>query len=488
MPVDTVHAEYAVSSSKWLRMRDVLAGEDTVKAAGERYIPKLEGQTEADYEAYVGRGFFYNAAARTLSGYEGMIFRQEPVLSHNGKGNALGKVFDTLVPDVDLLGTTLSSYARKIVDETLAIGRSGTLIDWQDKPEDRAYLSFYAAENILNWRVTRIGGKMLLTMVVLKEQAVRPAEDDPFVEEVIEQCRVLRLVSLGPDMWEYRVEVWQLLSKDKEKSKEKEWQHISSAVPKRRGQSLPQIPFIFHGPNHSLPAVERSPMEDIATANAHHFKINVDYNHGMHFTALPTAWVSGFPANTELKVGSRAAWVTENLGATAGYLEFKGDGLQTLERAQDRVERLLTVLGSRLLESQKRVSESAEALSIRQSGESSILANLSRAVSSSLTDALRWVYWWHSTEADPTDISEAQVLFKLNTDFEATRLNGKEIEALVASWLNRGISHDTLLFNFKQSDMLPPGRTVADELKLIAETPPPAPVVPIPAAGVPVAA
>lgn len=51
--------------------------------------------------------------------------------------------------------------------------------------------------------------------------------------------------------------------------------------------------------------------------------------------------------------------------ATARFLEFKGEGLSTFERALDRAERLLAVLGSRLLESQRRVSESAEALTTR---------------------------------------------------------------------------------------------------------------------------
>lgn len=63
----------------------------------------------------------------------------------------------------------------------------------------------------------------------------------------------------------------------------------------------------------------------------------------MHFTALPTAWVSGFAKDDPLRMGANTAWVTETPGATAGFLEFKGDGLQTFERALDRVERLLAV-------------------------------------------------------------------------------------------------------------------------------------------------
>ena len=123
------------------------------------------------------------------------------------------------------------------------------------------------------------------------------------------------------------------------------------------------------------------------------------------------------------------AWVTDTLGATASYLEFKGDGLSTFERALDRVERLLTVLGSRLLESQKRVSESAEALAIRQAGESSIIAGISASVTASLNDVLRWVYWWHSTEATPEDVTAEHISYDLNSDFEASMMSATEIQA-----------------------------------------------------------
>ena len=136
----------------------------------------------------------------------------------------------------------------------------------------------------------------------------------------------------------------------------------------------------------------KSPIEDLVSANLDHYRLNTDYKHGMHFTALPTAFVTGFDKTAQLRIGSTTAWVTDTLGAAAGYLEFKGDGLMTFERALDRVERLLTVLGSRLLESQKRVSESAEALAIRQAGESSIIAGISASITASLNDLLRSVY------------------------------------------------------------------------------------------------
>ncbi len=124
-----------------------------------------------------------------------------------------------------------------------------------------------------------------------------------------------------------------------------------------------------------------------------HDRLDADHSHGMHFTALPTAWVSGFDKNNTLRIGSSTAWTTETAGAATGFLEYTGQGLTTFERAMDRDERLMAILGARLLEMQKRVGETAEAIELRQSGENSILGCVANSVGMSLTQVLRWAYW-----------------------------------------------------------------------------------------------
>jgi hypothetical protein len=79
--------------------------------------------------------------------------------------------------------------------------------------------------------------------------------------------------------------------------------------------------------------------------------------------------MSGFDKNSSLRIGSSTAWVAETPGATAGYLEFHGQGLTTFERAMDRDEQLMAVLGTRMLKSRKRIGETAAAIELRQSGE-----------------------------------------------------------------------------------------------------------------------
>ncbi len=313
----------------------------------------------------------------------------------------------------------------------------------------------------------------------------QPKDDDPFVIVDVPQIRVLKLVPItasatGDESFTYQVDLWQLAA-GKGRKKEQEWRIVRSVTPLRLGKPLASIPFIFHGPSHSRPEVSKSPIEDLVAANLDHYRLNTDFRHGVHFTALPTAFVTGFDKSAQLRIGSTTAWVTDTLGATASFLEFKGDGLATFERALDRVERLLAVLGSRLLESQKRVSESAEALALRQAGESSIIAGISASVTASMSELLRWVYWWHSTEAAPGDVTAEHVSYQLNTDFEAAMMSATEIAALVSAWQSGAISRDTLLHNFRTGEILPPARTNEQELELIKKEPrPSSPAAPLP--------
>jgi hypothetical protein len=245
------------------------------------------------------------------------------------------------------------------------------------------------------------------------------------------------------------------------------WDLIETRTPLRRGRPLPLIPFVFHGPSHSRPAVAKLPLADIIAVNLDHYRLDADYKHGMHFTALPTAWVSGFPKEVELSIGSRTAWVSETPGATAGYLEFTGQGLSSFERALERDERLMAVLGSRLLHDQKKVGETAEAIRLRQSGEDSVLTAIAASLSESLTQVLRWVYWWNSTEAVPNALTKADVLIRLNTDFGIQGMESKDLTAVVAAWQAGAISQDTMLELFRKGEILPDGRTNADEVGLI---------------------
>jgi hypothetical protein len=460
MPVNANHPDYELFAPAWSRARDVLAGEDAVKAAGERYLRRIDEHDLVEYDRYRARASFYNATARTASGYIGMIFRRAPFIKLPPT-----PAMEDFSNDVDLLGTTLYGYAKQIVTEIVHVGRAGTLIDWE-QTAGRTYASMYRAEDIVNWRVDRVLGRSLPTLIVLAEQ-VNAIGKDEFAPQLMEQRRVLKLV---PDGNQYRcdIEIWREIPRPGLKP---EWVLAERHTPLRTGEPLRQIPFVFHGPRHSRPAVERPPLDDVIAVNLDHYRLDADYKHGIHFTALPTAWVAGFEPAKQLKIGSAIAWTSQDPSARAGYLEFQGHGLQSFERALERDERLMALLGSRLLEGQKRVAETAEALAIRQAGEESILANIATTVSEGITQVLRWAHWWSAEDlpatTQPEDIGDDQLIFELNTDFGITGMTARELQAVVAAWQANAISRDTLLELFRKGEILPDGRTNEEELRLL---------------------
>jgi hypothetical protein len=105
--------------------------------------------------------------------------------------------------DVDMLGTSLTAYAKMVVGDMIGLGRAGTLVDWESEAEQRAYAVFYRAEQIINWRVERVSGRNVPTLVVLRETAGGEGED-VFEPAVVEQIRVLRLVADDNGGWASR--------------------------------------------------------------------------------------------------------------------------------------------------------------------------------------------------------------------------------------------------------------------------------------------
>jgi hypothetical protein len=104
---------------------------------------------------------------------------------------------------------------------------------------------------------------------------------------------------------------------------------------------------------------------------------------------------------------------------------------------------------------------------LRQSGEDSVLANVSTSLSASLTQVLRWVYWWNSTEETPEGLAENVVTVALNTDFSTSGMDSNQLREVIAAWKAGAISQDTMMELFRRGEILPDGRTNEDELALI---------------------
>ncbi len=97
-------------------------------------------------------------------------------------------------------------------------------------------------------------------------------------------------------------------------------------------------------------------------------------------------------------------------------------------------------------------------------GLGAIVANLNR----SLSRVLQIAQWWVQG-GDPDGLT-GLVSFAMNMDPGARAMSGEEIAAVVGAWRSGAISRETMLERLKRGELLPDGRSVAEERGLIHRT------------------
>jgi len=110
MALGSKHADYDAAAAEWSRARDVLAGEDAVKAAGKKYLPKMDSQSDEEYAAYKARASFFGATAHTLNDYLDLVFRRAPTISTL---NSQPSTLNSFLCDCDRWGLDFLRYARR---------------------------------------------------------------------------------------------------------------------------------------------------------------------------------------------------------------------------------------------------------------------------------------------------------------------------------------------------------------------------------------
>lgn len=450
MSVSTPHPDYFRIHKKWKRCRDVAAGQDRVHEGGTTYLPRLKDQTDDDYQAYKERAVFYNATWRTVSGLQGMMFRKPP---KTVASPALMEMFT----DITMAGSNLQVFALNIAEDALITGRVGVFVDYPKTTartladerllQLRPNLCSYKAEQIINWRTSRVANKTVLSLVVLAETVETADDNDRFRMQASTQYRVLELVD-----GIYTVTVYASGSDGSDQVLEAAWQ------PRMAGQVMNFIPFFFIGIDDSTCEIDTPPLIDLVDMNLAHYRTTADYEHGCHFTGLPTPVVTGYTpesAGEKLYIGSQSAWVFPDPQAKASYLEFAGGGLSFLENNLHNKENMMVVLGARMLDQGKRGVESAEVAAIYRSGEQSVLASIAQTLSIGITAALKVFARWAGESDD--------VQFELNRDFYALPLDAATLTALVRSWQSGAISYESLFTRLKMGEVIEADVTLEEE-------------------------
>lgn len=426
-------------------VRDLWCGTEKLRERSTAYLPKAPGEDTRNYNARLSRSAFFNAFRRTVEGMTGLVFRTDPQLS------------DDVPPqirehweNIDNAGTHGDVFAREMLQDALAVGHTLCLVEYPntggrvltlaDEAPLRPYWVPIKKENVMSWRTAVIGGRTVLTQIVLEER--QQVADGAFGER--EQVRYRVLYKRGP------VVGWQLLEVNARRE--------VVLVGEGTYPTQDEIPIFEVTTSGRVGILESEPpLLDLAYRNVVHYQVESDYLYSIHKTCVPILTLAGYqppavedgaPA-PQLVVGPNSAFTSPDPAFRAAYVSHDGAALGSVKAALDDLKSDIGTLGLAMLAPQKRTAETAEAKRLDKATSDSALSVTARA----LQDGIERGLGFHARYMGLEDGGSCEV----NRDFEGMAMDPAVMGAF-AALIAQGLPWDLAL------DQLQKGRRIAEEV------------------------
>lgn len=444
---DTKHPRYAVLQSLWKLCRDFFGGTNTVRSRGQEYLLKHSAEEEESYAIRLKQAVVYNAFARAIGAITGLAFQKDPVL-----GDDVGVLTQQDWEDVDLQGTHGDVYARNLMVEALITGYVGVLVDHapaqpalrldqQRKLNIRPYWVRYTAEQIINWRLGKLGdGRQWWTLLVLSEEVEIPEGD--FGTAVVPQYRVFRQEDgAAHPTWE----LWRPPAKNAKPQKMESGILTTSRIPFRL------IALGMEATPGNWTSVT-PPLYDLAELNLSHYRLWSDRRNVMHLCCVPILTEIGGtppkPGQEERVIGPGVLVQIPNPDGSLNYVTPDGTAFEPTATELKETERRMAQVSLAFLASDTRAAETAEAKRIDSAAQNATIGSAIRALEDGLEELLAFNAEYRNEE--PGSIS-------LNRDFEGLQLTPELIKILSDMVANNQLDLDTFWDLLKQGRILPPG-------------------------------
>jgi len=478
--VSTTHPEYEKNKAIWESNRDCYQGQQSIKEKTTRYLPMKGywlGLTEAErtelYTPFLQRALWFDATYRIVNTTQGLIFRKKVFIDGP-------KEVEKYVEDFTVDNQTLNSAAIDCVNEVLLQGRQGVLVSYPDidttnmskqEVEDRnihAYSALYKTEDIINWKLEKVAGKLVPTLVVLTELADNPDNTDIFDTAKVTLHRVLQLDEEGY----YKQSTYYVTSSPSATTPSRDGALAGATLhseyyPLINGEKFTYIPFFPITPTGISWNIERAPMSGIANINISLYQNSAEYESGISITASPTLVLKGYQKDEkdgQIVLGGNSAILLPADG-DAKFLEYESAGLGDIEKAMNTKKKDMAVLGLKILSSEQNVNEGEGAASVNSVAEQASVTSIAHSVSEALTQALQLMVKWDNPDIDVDD-----VIVKLNTDFKPNALTANQLNSLTVLWKSMGLS-DLEMFNIlKRGEILPAEMTYEQHQKQLKES------------------
>ena len=181
--INREHPDYIAQKPMWKQYKDLYAGGEQLRGNAYEYLVRRQKEPGQVYEERLRRVFYENYVGSIVDWYAATLMRREPMLQFEGSDAGAKSFYNLLSDDCDLKGTNLHEFFRQCFVQVMVFGSSFVVVDFpkaggvaQTRAEEdasgrsRAYLTAYAADEVINWNYDETGG---LDWVVIRTSCLQ---------------------------------------------------------------------------------------------------------------------------------------------------------------------------------------------------------------------------------------------------------------------------------------------------------------------------
>ncbi len=422
----TPSVEYAKMADDWELLIALWGGTPRMRAAGRRFLPQEEGESDKAYKARLGRTFLYNAFKSTIQRLAGQAFLKDVVVEN------VPKELEYLEHFFDSEGRSITEVAHDLMVEQLRFGKAHGLVDYPEGTHNltladeralkiRPYFTRIDPRDLIGWRSRRVGGADILDQIRVQEISVEPSGE-------FGEAEVFRVRVFYPD----RVDMYRASDEGR--------MVFDYSIP----FTLGEIPLVTAYGEKTGFLTAKSPLEDLGWLNLRHWQSTSDQNNVLHVSRVPIFFAKGFEEGelNSVTFGAHRGISTTNENADITYVEHSGAAIGAGEDDLSRLEEQMYRAGADLMVSKSVARQTASARQTDRTESMSVVQTIIDSLERALENVYELAGKWIGVDASGVKIRIASE-FSLSDD-------PNPVDAL----LKLGLSEEDLLAELKRRGLI----------------------------------
>lgn len=397
-------------SDTWDMIDSLYGGTQTMRDAGQTYLPKATNETDTDYTARLKSSVLFNFYKQAVDSTTDLVFNNGIDIANSTT------TLDEFFSNVDAKGDDLESFMREAAKSAVHYGISYLVADFtatdpnQVQDFDRPYWILVEAPNMIAVESRRVNGVETIVHIRFQETTtnVYSVPDSPlaaanYTSTLVQQVRSYYLVEVDGKL-QVQYEIYQQVKN--------EWVRTAAGIQ----AGVDRIPFVPLYGNKNGYFIGRPVYQDVAELNVRHWQSYSDQSNLLHYARFPILFASGIDSRdangkpVQIEIGANTVLRTDNPNAELKFVEHTGKAVDAGWDDIDRLEETMSVFGPSVSISNTGGSTTATEWVIRASALNSTLYSLADQIEAAFTQLLAFTVPYLNEPSFPTLTLNPRVL------------------------------------------------------------------------------